>query len=232
MQPIELTAQDRVLAVVAHPDDMEYGASAAVAKWVDDGVEVHYLLLTHGEHGIAGAKPEDTAHTRAQEQREACRQVGVSELNILDFPDGNLVYGLEMRKAIAREIRKVKPTVVLTQNFDVVAPWGLNQADHRATGLAAVDAARDAGNEFVFPDAGERHQAKLLLIANPSEPDRGVIIERKHVDQGIASLESHKLYLEALPDHPSGEDLVGGNARAGGEAMGTDYAIMFKGYDL
>ena len=71
MTPLHLTSGDSVLAVVAHPDDMEYGASAAVAKWVEDGVRVDYLLLTHGEHGIAGADPATTARVRETEQRRA-----------------------------------------------------------------------------------------------------------------------------------------------------------------
>ncbi|MDY5784701.1 PIG-L family deacetylase, partial [Corynebacterium sp.] len=217
MERLDLTADDRVLAVVAHPDDMEYGASAAVAKWAADGVEVSYLLLTHGEHGIAGSAPAETARVRTREQREACACVGAVNLTILDFPDGMLTYGLELREVVAREIRKVKPTVVLTQNFDTVVPWGLNQADHRVAGLVALDAVRDAGNEFLFPDAGEKHQASLLLITGHPSPTCAVEIAHEHVRAGIDSLSSHEVYLASLPDHAKPEDIIGDAARAGGE---------------
>ena len=234
MEPLRLRDDDSVLAVVAHPDDMEYGASAAVAAWTEAGIAVGYLLLTGGEHGIAGGDPAEVRRIRAGEQREACRTVGVEDLEILDFEDGLLEHTLELREVIARKIRAFKPTVILTQNFDVVAPWGLNQADHRVAGLAALDAARDAGNEFLFTDAGPRHQARLLLVSGAAEPDVAVEVEQRHVDLGAASLDAHEAYFSALPGHPSGAELVGGVAQGGGEALGagTGLAIPFKAFEL
>ena len=79
----------RVLCIVAHPDDMEYGASAAVAAWTAAGIEVSYLLLTRGEAGMA-EDPEIVAPLREREQRRACEIVGVSDLRYLDHPDGML----------------------------------------------------------------------------------------------------------------------------------------------
>jgi len=230
----ELSLSDgaRVLAVVAHPDDMEYGASAAVAKWAEDGIEVAYLLLTHGEHGIAGGDPVQVREIRAKEQRRACDIVGAGELEMLDFTDGLLEHTLELRKAIAGKIRTFKPTVVLTQDWSVVAPWGLNQADHRVAGMAAVDAARDAGNEFLFPELGPRHQAETLLFSGGHEPDVAVVVEQRHVEKGAQSLDAHEAYFQALPDHPSGAEIVGGAATQGGEALGVPLAIAFKAFDL
>lgn len=232
MRELKLTSSDRVLAVVAHPDDMEYGASAAVAKWAEDGVDVSYLLLTHGEHGIAGGDPAQVREVRSAEQRRACDIVGAGELEMLDFTDGVLEHTLELRKAIAARIRAVKPTVVLTQDWRVVAPWGLNQADHRVAGMAALDAARDAGNEFLFPEAGDRHQAKQLLVTGANDPDVAVRVEQRHVDKGAKSLDAHEAYFQALPDHPSGAEIVGGAAQQGGEALGVPLAIAFKAFDL
>ena len=214
MERLTLSENDRVLAVVAHPDDVEYGASAAVAKWAEDGVEVAYLLLTHGEHGIAGGDPQQVRETRSQEQRRACDIVGAGELEMLDFTDGLLEHTLELRQAIAAKIREFRPTVVLTQDWSVIAPWGVNQADHRVAGLAAVDAARDAGNEFLYPEAGPRHQANTLLI------------------HGAASLDAHEAYFAALPDHPSGDEIVGQAAKDGGEALGVPLAIAFASFPL
>ena len=97
---------ERVLCVVAHPDDMEYGGSAAVAKWTDEGKEVAYLLLTRGEAGIRDMQPDEVASLRADEQRRACNIVGVDDLEILDFPDGLVEPTHELRRAIARKIRE------------------------------------------------------------------------------------------------------------------------------
>src|SRR5215831_12405020 len=129
----------RVLCVVAHPDDMEYGTSAAVARWTARGIEVGYLLLTRGEAGMPNP-PEETARLRAAEQQAACAVVGVTHLTVLEHPDGVLVYGLSLRRDICREIRRFKPDVVLRTGYDIETPYGFDQADHRAAGLAALDA--------------------------------------------------------------------------------------------
>ena len=124
----------RVLCVAAHPDDMEYGTSAAVARWTARGIEVGYLLLTRGEAGKPNP-PEETARLRAAEQQAACAIVGVKHLTVLGHPDGVLVYGLDLRRDICREIRRFKPDVVLGTGYDIETPYGFDQADHRAAGL-------------------------------------------------------------------------------------------------
>src|SRR5690625_2405627 len=97
----------RVLCVVAHPDDMEYGGSAAVAEWTSAGVEVSYLLLTAGEAGMRDRDPNEVAPLRAAEQRRACDLVGVSDLQILDLPDGLLQADVATRARIAHRIRQI-----------------------------------------------------------------------------------------------------------------------------
>ncbi|MBX7557834.1 PIG-L family deacetylase, partial [Streptomyces sp. tea 10] len=87
-----------VLCVVAHPDDMEYGGSAAVARWTRRGATVSYLLLTAGEAGIRDRDPSDVGPLRRGEQEAACRAVGVTDLRVLDLPDGTLQYGLDLRR--------------------------------------------------------------------------------------------------------------------------------------
>jgi LmbE family N-acetylglucosaminyl deacetylase len=134
----------RVLCVVAHPDDMEYGASTAVARWTARGIEVGYLLLTRGEAGMPNP-PEETARLRVAEQQAACAIVGVEHLAVLEHPDGVVIYGLDLRRDICREIRRFKPDVVLGAGYQVETPFGFDQADHRAAGLATLDAVRDAG---------------------------------------------------------------------------------------
>ena len=88
----------RVLCVVAHPDDVEYGTSSAVAAWTARGVDVAYLLLTRGEAGMDSSPPERTAQVRTEEQIASSRAVGVSEVEFLDYPDGMLEYSLGLRR--------------------------------------------------------------------------------------------------------------------------------------
>lgn len=226
----------RVLCVVAHPDDMEYGASAAVATWAERGVEVSYLLLTSGEAGMQ-TPPEDVGPVRAQEQQRACDAVGVSNLMILDHPDGMLMPTLELRRDIARVIRQVRPDAVITANFDFEAYGGLNQADHRAAGIATVDAVRDADNNWVFRELAESeglpkwHTQWLLVVGHPA-PTHAKSVDEKAVASAVASLECHEAYLADLPGHPKPAEFIPQILQQGGEAAGAEYAVLFKSYDL
>lgn len=219
---------NRVLCVVAHPDDMEYGGSAAVSKWTDEGKEVAYLLLTRGEAGIRDMSPEEVAPLRAEEQRRACNIVGVDDLEILDFPDGLLEPTHELRRAIARKIREFRPNAVVVTTFDLQVQWGLNHVDHRHAGIATVDAIRDADNPWVFTDLKdeglEAWKADRLLI-NGAQPTHAVALTAAHVDRGVRSLEAHKVYLDALGDHPAPKDMIPSIATSGGELAGVDYAL-------
>lgn len=236
LPPLPDEAWTRVLCVVAHPDDMEYGTSAAVAAWTERDIEVSYLLLTAGEAGMA-EPPEQVAPLRAREQRAACAAVGVHDLRILGHPDGMLEYGLELRRDIARVVRQVRPDAVVTANFDVEAYGGLNQADHRAAGLAVVDGVRDAANPWVFRELAEREglapwQARALLVAGHDRPTHACPVERRAVDASIASLASHQAYLRHVTGHPAAEVMVPEILGNGGQLAGTAYAVAFRAYDL
>jgi LmbE family N-acetylglucosaminyl deacetylase len=113
LPPFPDGAFERVLCVVAHPDDVEYGASSAVAAWTSRGIGVAYLLLTRGEAGMDASAPELTAPLRMQEQIDGSRQVGVSQVDFLDYSDGVLEYSMGMRRDIARAIRAYRPDAVL-----------------------------------------------------------------------------------------------------------------------
>src|SRR3954466_10131147 len=121
----------RVLCVAAHPDDIEYGTSSAVAGWTARGVEVAYLLLTRGEAGMDGLHPDQTRVLRTREQIEGSAEVGVTRVEFRDHPDGVLEYGLPLRRDIAWLIREFKPDAVVVGAWDVEFVVGLNQADHR-----------------------------------------------------------------------------------------------------
>ncbi len=226
----------RVLCVVAHPDDMEYGTSAAVATWTRRGIAVTYLLLTSGEAGMQ-APPEEVGPIRAAEQRRACDTVGVGELIILDHPDGMLMPTLELRRDIARVVRQVRPDAVVTANFDLEAYGGFNQADHRAAGLATVDGVRDADNTWVFRDLAEveglpKWHTRWLLIAGSPQPTHAVSVDETAVAAAVASLECHTAYLADLPGHPKPAEFIPQILRQGGAAAGVDHAVLFRGYDL
>jgi LmbE family N-acetylglucosaminyl deacetylase len=228
----------RVLCVVAHPDDMEYGTSAAVARWTARGIEVGYLLLTRGEAGMPNP-PEETARLRLAEQQAACAVVGVKHLTVLEHPDGVLVYGLDLRRDICREIRRFKPDVVLGGRFEIEAPWGFDQADHRAAGLATLDAIRDAGNRWVFPeqveDEGlEPHSARWYIVPGMAGmgATHGVDVTGEPVRRSVASLEAHAAYLAALPGHPAPADMIPMFAAMSGKAMGVEHAVLFRAHDL
>ncbi|MFI5500004.1 PIG-L deacetylase family protein [Nocardia asteroides] len=228
----------RVLCVVAHPDDMEYGTSAAVARWTANGIDVGYLLLTRGEAGMP-SPPAETARVRLAEQRAACAAVGVDQLTVLEHPDGVLVYGLDLRRDICREIRRFQPDVVLGMGYDIETPFGFDQADHRAAGLATLDALRDAGNRWVFPeqidDEGlEPHSPRWYLTPAfaGATGTHGVDITGEPLRRGITSLEAHAAYLAALPGHPAPADFIPKLTAMSGKAMGVAHAVLFRAHDL
>ncbi|ALB03794.1 PIG-L family deacetylase [Kocuria palustris] len=226
----------RVLCVVAHPDDLEYGVSAAVASWVARGVEVSYLLLTSGEAGMQ-RDPAETGPLRAQEQARACAEVGVTDLTILDHPDGHLEPSLELRRDIARHIRRVRPDAVVTMTWADVVPWGLSMADHRVAGLAAADAVRDADNRWVFRELAEQEGlepwgATWLLVSGSDEPTHAVDVSGEPLERGIASLEQHREYLADLPGHPAPRELITGVTAEAGRELGVEAAEAFRAFRL
>ena len=226
---------ERVLVVVAHPDDAEYGTSAAVATWTTAGVDVAYLLLTAGEAGMQ-RPPEEAGPLRAGEQQAACDAVGVKRLTILDFPDGTLEYSLALREAIAREIRRFRPDVVVGGSGELVTSWGFDHADHRAAGVATIDAVRDADNRWVFPqllrDGLEPWGARWLFVVGSSQPTHHVAVTEDGRDRAVRSLEAHKAYLADLPWHPAPADLVDGILTGGGRAAGVPRAVVFGVHKL
>ncbi|MDO5499138.1 MAG: PIG-L deacetylase family protein [Propionibacteriaceae bacterium] len=225
----------RILCVVAHPDDLEYGTSAAVAHWTRQGKKVAYLLLTAGEAGMQ-LPPEEVGPLRAQEQQRACTIVGVEDLRILNHPDGTLEYGLGLRRDIARRVREFRPDAVITANFDVEAYGGLNQADHRAAGLATIDGVRDADNNWIFrelvDDGLVKWHTKALLVAGHPQPTHGVAVDRAAVTASVESLAAHEAYLADLPHHPKPDEFIPEILRQGGGAMGAEYAVVFRVFDL
>ena len=221
------------LAIVAHPDDLEYGTAAAVARWTTQGKRVAYCLATSGEAGIDGLAPEVCGPLREKEERDGARLVGVVDVEFLGHPDGVVEYGLPLRRDIARAVRRHRPDVVITGNYhDSWGPGTANQADHIAVGRAVLDGVRDAGNRWVFrellDDGLEPHQVHTLLVSGVPDAAFGVDVTDSF-DAGVASLEAHSEYLRGLGDQAMSDprEFLESFARQAGSGLGCRYAVTF-----
>ena len=197
----------RALAIAAHPDDLEYGTNAAIAAWTAAGRSVSYVLATRGEAGIAGTPPGTAGPLREAEERASAAAVGVHDVRFLGHRDGVVTEGLDLRRDLAREIRRARPELVVAMNHhDTFGPGTWNSADHRAVGRATLDAVGDAGNAWVFPELldegfeawpGVRH----IAVAASPQPTHAVDVSGWR-DAAIASLSEHRAYLAALDPRP------------------------------
>jgi LmbE family N-acetylglucosaminyl deacetylase len=232
MSDLQIMPEDwqRGLAVVAHPDDMEYGAAAAVARWTAQGKWIGYVLVTDGEAGIADLPPSEVGPLRRQEQIAGCGEVGVGDLEFLGLPDGLLVEGLELRASLAAAIRTHRPDVVLSINFR--DSWGgpsWNHADHRVVGRALLDAVRDAANPWVFRDRGEPWGGVRFVAFNGSPQPTHAVDVTDTFEAGVRSLSAHAVYLEHLGGGMADPDtFLRGNAEATGRSIGVELATSFE----
>ncbi|WP_028661061.1 PIG-L deacetylase family protein [Nocardioides insulae] len=229
---------ERALCIVAHPDDMEFGAAAAVARWTGQGKQIGYCMVTSGEAGIDGMHPEQCRAVREQEQIDSARLVGVHQVEFLRQPDGILEYGVPMRRLLAEVVRRHRPEIVITGNFrDTFGGTALNQADHIAVGRAVLDAVRDAGNRWIFP---EQLQGLLepwggvrQVWAAGSPESRHAVDIGDTFDDGVASLEAHRAYIEGLGwEHFDAGEFLEGFARQTGQRFGSALAAPFEVFPL
>ena len=225
----------RALVIVAHPDDIEYGAAAAVARWTGQGKQVVYCMVTSGEAGIDAIPPEQAGPLREAEEHASARIVGVDKVEFLGYPDGIVEYGVPLRRDLARVIRRHRPEIVVTANFR--ESWGgtvLNQADHIAVGRAVVDAARDAGNRWVFPEEGVEPWNGVLAVWAAGSPQSGHAVDVTDTFAvGLASLRAHEAYLAGLGENsPDPEEFLESYARATGTRLGCKFAVPFEVFPL
>ena len=222
------------LAIVAHPDDLEYGTAAAVARWTAQGKRITYCLATSGEAGIDGLEPERAGPLREAEERAGATLVGVDTVDFLGYPDGVIEYGLPLRRDIARAVRRSRPDVVVTMNHhDLWGPGMPNQADHVALGRAVIDGVRDAGNRWVFPDLTDDGlqpvQVSTLLVGASPLAGHAVDVTGSFA-AGVASLQAHAEYLRGLGATAMAEpeEFLEAFARQVGSRLGTTYAVAFE----
>jgi LmbE family N-acetylglucosaminyl deacetylase len=229
---LQLVPEDweRGLAVVAHPDDMEYGAAAAVARWTKQGKWIGYVLVSDGEAGIASIEPALAGPLRRDEQIASCRAVGVEDVEFLGYPDGAIVEGLPLRADLAEVIRRHRPDVVLSINFR--DSWGgpsWNHADHRAVGRALLDAVRDASNPWSFPDRGEAWGGvRFVAFSGSPQATHGVDVSDT-IEDCVRSLQCHQVYLENLDgDMADAGAWLRSSAADAGARIGVAHAATFE----
>lgn len=192
----------RAMVIVAHPDDIEFSCAGTVARWVQAGAEVRYVLCTSGDVGIStpGMTKAEAARIREAEQLAAAAVVGVKPENVvfLHEPDGMLEATIELRKKLVREIRRFKPDTVLCG--DPQALWAgedyINHPDHRAAALAAIDAVFPAaGQPNLFEELADEgltaHKVYKVYVLTWENPDTWVNITDT-IDLKIEALRQHK----------------------------------------
>ncbi len=191
----------KILAVGAHPDDIDIGCSGSIAKWVKEGAQVFYLVLTDGSKGSEDPKMpnQELIKVRQTEQRKAADLLGVKQVFFLDFVDGELENTPALRKQIVKIIRQIKPTTVICWDPTLYYDEGrmfVNHPDHRISGEATIDCVYPfARNARTFPellDEGlEPHVVEELLIMNFSKANYFVDITST-IDKKLEALACHK----------------------------------------
>ena len=232
-----MAAYQRVMVVAAHPDDIEWGSAGTVARLTTAGKQVVYVLATRGEAGSENAEltTEQVGQLREREEVAAAHEVGVEAVEFLGFPDSQVYYGPELRKAIARAMRRHQPEVVITFNYDASWPGGhLNHADHRHLGQATVDAIMDASLRSAFPELLAEglpawRGCKLLLVAGVADPNAWMDVSEV-IDRAGASLAAHASYLAELK-LDAGQVARGRTAELG-QLHGVGYAEEFRIHTL
>lgn len=185
--------------ITAHPDDVDFGAAGTIAHWTDAGLQVSYCIVTNGEAGGSDlAMPRtEMAAIRQTEQTAAAKQVGVTDLHFLGYPDGRVEATLGLRRDLARVIRVMQPERVVCPSPDRnYARLGTSHPDHRAVGAAALDAVYpDARNPFAFPEllADEKLEPwtvhEVWIAGSPSPTDYVDITDA--FPRKMAALRSH-----------------------------------------
>jgi LmbE family N-acetylglucosaminyl deacetylase len=190
---------DRFMVIAAHPDDADFGPAATAAAWIDAGSDGWLVCCTSGDAGgeDPNADPLALAASREAEQRAAAAIVGFSGVSFLHQPDGALANDLALRELLVREIRTFRPDAVLATDPETLfyGDGGINHADHRAAGMAAVDAVYPAArNPMAFPwlarDGLAAHKVRRLYLFWSNQPTVRIDVSTT-VDRKIDALRAH-----------------------------------------
>ena len=221
------TVPARVMAIFAHPDDAEFTCGGTLAAWTPAGAEAVYVVCTDGDKGADDLPiaSDELAGLRRNEQREAARRLGVGDVFFLGHPDGDLARAQPLEEELVRLIRSFRPDLILAWD-----PWKRYQLhpDHRAAGIASLDAVIAAANPRMYPeqqDAGARpHRTETVYLFGAEEPDTWVDVGETFG----AKLEAIALHKSQVQD---AEELAGWMSRCNreyGVQAGCAYAEAFK----
>ncbi len=191
---------DRFMVIAGHPDDADFGPAGTAARWIDAGSTGWLVCCTSGDAGgeDPDADPLDLAAVREHEQDAAAGIIGYAGVSYLHMPDGALVNDLALREQLVREIRTFRPDAVLASDPSVIfyPDGGINHTDHRAAGLAAVDAVYPAArNPMAFPGLARSglaaHKVRRLYLFWPADSNVRIDITTT-IERKIAALAAHK----------------------------------------
>lgn len=228
----QLYMPESAMAIVAHPDDIEFSCAGTLARWARAGTRISYVLCTSGDVGIdqPGMTRSRAAEIREAEQLEAARIIGAAEVIFLREPDGMLQATLDLRKRLVREIRRFKPEVVITGDPTIV--WTgddyINHPDHRAAATAALDAVFPAaGQPNLFEELAQEgltaHKPRKVYVTVWEKADLYVNIEET-IDLKIAALRAHKSQMRDWDP----EKMIRSWAAEMGRGKEMDYAEGFR----
>lgn len=227
-----------VLGVAAHPDDLDFGAGGTMAAFARQGAEVYYLILTDGCKGTSdrSLRPDTLVKTRQAEQKEAARVLGITDVFFLDYVDCELKNIMQLKKDIVRNIRKLRPDVIVTMDPTMVysAKYGIiNHTDHRAAGQATLDAAYPLARDHLsFPDllaeGLEPHSIKTALLTNLDRHNFAMDISAT-INQKMQALRAH---ASQMPKDSEPHAWVKEMAKEQGRNYGREYAEAFVRIDI
>ncbi len=189
----------RVLAVMAHPDDVEFMAGGTVAQWARAGVEIHYCLLTDGNSGSRDPSltPMQLAALRREEQQAAGAQIGVKSYAFLGQHDGRLINTIDLRLQIARVIRRVQPDTVLTCDpLNFYSPRYINHPDHRAAAETTLASVMPLANTRLaapelLEEGLEPHDVTFVYMASPVNPTHWIALSDEDMACKVAMMGAH-----------------------------------------
>ena len=226
---------ERFMVIVAHPDDADFGPAATAARWIDAGSVGWLVCCTSGDQG--GEDPDldplALAATREAEQRAAAAIVGYAGVSFLHQPDGALANDLPLRELLVREIRTFQPDAVLAQDPEVVVypDGGINHTDHRAAGLAAIDAVYPAArNPMAFPwlarDGLVAHRVRRVYLFWTTAPNAWIDVSAT-IDRKVAALAAHASQIKD-PDGLARRiaEWAGGDGARIGVAAAEDFRVI------
>ena len=221
------------MVIVAHPDDADFGPAATAARWIDAGSVGWLVCCTSGDAG--GEDPDldplELAAEREAEQDVAAGIVGYEGVTYLHQPDGALANDLALRELLVREIRTFKPDAVLATDPEVVfyGDRGVNHTDHRAAGMAAVDAVYPAArNPMAFPWLARsglaKHEVRRLYLFWPNDPTARIDVTAT-IGRKVDALRAHASQIKE-PDKL--DERMRAWAREDGERIGVDAGEAFR----